>query len=1151
MDIATWLHGLGMEQYEPAFRDNSIDAAVLPELTAQDLKDLGVRRVGDRRKLLAAIAVLRSGPVRGRPPAGFPLAVAERSTDAVTAERRQLTVMFCDLVGSTALAARLDPEDLRDLITAYNRAVAEVVTRFDGFVAKYMGDGILIYFGYPRANEDDAERAARCALAAVDIVSRLKLSEELRTRFGIATGMVVVGDLVGRGEAQERGVVGETPNLAARLQSLAEPNTVLIDENTRRLLGKLFEYRDIGAVEVRGFSGMVSAWEVLRPSTVASRFEALRASLTPLIGRGEEIEFLLRRWRRARRGEGQVILLSGEPGIGKSRIAAALAERLHDKPHYYLRYFCSQYHQNTALHPVIMQLEHAAGFTRDDSPAMKLVKLRRLFARGRLGHLRRRVALYANQRSRKSDQEAELLLLALAGVRQALVADLLSLPTAGALSEMNLTPQRRKEKTLEALLDRVEDLSRRRPVLMVFEDTQWIDPTSHELLNLTIDRIRNLPVLLIITFRPDFQQVWCGPAHISTLSLDRLDIGETTALAETVAGKPLSREVIAQIAARADGIPLFVEELTSAIIESGLLRDDGCRYTLDRPLPRPAIPLSLHALLLARLDRLGSAAKEIAQIGGAIGRHFSYDLLASVAQRSEPGLQDALGRLVEAGLIFQRGVPPEATFLFKHALVQDTAYGTLLRGPRQALHARIAGALEEHFPSVAEVQPQILAHHLTEAGILEKAVEYWCRAGQQSAKKSALIEAIAQLRRGLRLIANLPDTRECKQQELDLLVTLAGALMGVRGYAHPEVAEAFGRARSLVLEMEGAGTTPHFSVLYGLWVADFVGGKPKASLERAEEFLLFAQSLKETGLLVKGHQLVGTTLLSIGDYAAAFPHLESAVAFCAPDAHRTLAIRFAADIDVAALCNWAWALWHRGYPDQASNAAHQALQHAQQSAHVPTLAYALIHLGIKAAFERCAAETGERANEALALAREHGLAMWSGYGLMLQGWALSQRGQGETAVEQIRSGLTATRETAARNFEPLFLGLLAEAFALAGEIEDGLVVLSEAFATADASGQKGTDAELHRLRGDLLHRLPSPDCTQVEISYRTALSIAREQGTRGFELRAAVSLARLLTDKGRREEARDLLTPVYGWFTEGFDAPDLKEAEALLEALDA
>jgi class 3 adenylate cyclase/predicted ATPase len=1141
-----------MQQYESAFRDNAIDAAVLPELTAQDLKDLGVSRVGHRRKLLAAIAVLRSGPVHDRlPAAGVPFSVTERTTDVVTAERRQLTVMFCDLVGSTALAARLDPEDLRDLITAYNRAVTEVVAQFEGFVAKYMGDGILIYFGYPRANEDDAERAARCALAVVDIVSRLKLTEELRTRFGIATGMVVVGDLVGRGEAQERGVVGETPNLAARLQSLAEPNTVLIDENTRRLLGNLFEYRDIGAVEARGFSGTVSVWEVLRPSTVASRFEALRASLTPLIGRGEEIEFLLRRWRRARRGEGQVVLLSGEPGIGKSRIAAALAERLHDDPHYHLRYFCSQYHQNTALHPVIMQLEHAAGFARDEAPAMKLEKLRRLFARGRLGHLRRRVALHANQRSRKSDQEADLLLLALAGVRQALVADLLSLPTASALSEMNLTPQRKKEKTLEALLDRLEDLCRQRPVLMVFEDTQWIDPTSHELLDLTIDRIRALPVLLIIAFRPEFQPAWRGPANIGTLALDRLDTGEAAALAETVAGKALPREVVAQIAARADGIPLFAEELTRAIIESGLLRDEGSRYTLDRPLPRPAIPQSLHASLLARLDRLGSAAKEIAQIGSAIGRDFSCDLLASVAQHSEQELTDALGRLVDSGLILQQGTPPEATFLFKHALVQDTAYGTLLRGPRQALHARIASEFEEHFPSVAEIQPQILAHHFTEAGILERAVAYWCRAGQQSAGKSAFIEAIAQLRRGLQLIANLPQTRECKQQELELLVTLAGALMGMRGYAHPEVAEAFSRARNLVLEMEGAGTTPHFSVLYGLWVADFVGGKPKASLERADEFLSFAQSLKETGLLVKGHQLVGTTLLSIGDYAAAFPHLERAVAFCAPEQHRAHAIRFAADIDVAALCNWAWALWHRGFPDQASNAAHEALQHAEQSVHIPTLAYALVHLGIKAAFERRAAETEQRASEALALAKEHGLAMWSGYGLMLQGWALSQREQGEAAVERIRAGLTATKETAARNFEPLFLGLLAEAFAIAGEIEGGLAILSEAFAMADASGQNGTDAELHRLRGDLLHRLPSPDWTEVEISYRTALSVAREQGTRGFELRAAVSLARLLSAAGRREEAHDLLGPVYGWFTEGFDTPDLQEAKALLEALNA
>jgi predicted ATPase len=686
---------------------------------------------------------------------------------------------------------------------------------------------------------------------------------------------------------------------------------------------------------------------------------------------------------------------------------------------------------------------------------------------------------------------------------------------------------------------------------MVFEDTQWIDPTSHELLNLTIDRIRALPVLLIIAFRPEFQQIWRGPAHISTLALDRLDTGEAMTLAETVAGKALPGEVVAQIAERADGVPLFVEELTRAIIESGLLQDDGRRYTLDRALPRPAIPPSLHASLLGRLDRLGSAAKETAQFGSAIGRDFAYDLLASVSQRTEAELQDALYRLVDAGIIFQRGVPPEATFLFKHALVQDTAYSTLLRGPRQVLHARIARALEEHFPSVTEIQPQILAHHFTEAGVLEKAVEYWCRAGQQSVGKSALVEGITQLKRGRQLMAELPDSREQKQREVDLLVTLAGALMSARGYAHPEVAEAFGRARSLVLEMEAAGTIPHFSVLYGLWVADFVGGQARASLERAEEFLSFAQSLKETGLLVKGHQLVGTTLLSIGDYAAAFSHLERAVALCAPEEHRTLAFRFAADIDVAALCNWAWALWHRGYPDQAINAAHQALQHARQSHHVPTLVYALIHLGIKAAFERQAAEMGERADEALALASEHGLAMWSGYGLMLQGWARSQRGQVDAAVERIRAGLTATKETAARNFEPLFLGLLAEAFAIAGEIKEGLVVLAEAFAVAEAFGQKGTDAELHRLHGDLLRRLPDPEWTEVEISYRTALAVAGEQGTRGFELRAAVSLASLLSKLGRCAEARDLLAPVYGRFTEGFDTPDLKQAKELLDELNA
>ena len=687
MDIADWLRSLGLERYVPAFYDNDIDGEVLPKLTADDLISIGVTSVGHRRRLLEAIAAL------GTEAPNAAVIAPRRCASADDAERRQLTVMFCDLVGSTELSARLDPEDLREVIAAYHRAVADVVGSFDGFVAKYMGDGVLVYFGYPRAHEDDAERAVRAGLGVIDAVGRLDVkSVKLQARVGIATGLVVVGDLIGEGSAQEQSVVGETPNLAARLQALAEPDAVVIAAGTRRLVGDLFEYRDLGAVEVKGIAAPVPAWQVLRPSAVASRFEALRGSaLTRLVGRDEEIDLLLRRWARAKAGDGQVVLISGEPGIGKSRITAALEERLHAEPHLRLRYFCSPYHQDSALFPFIDQLGRAAGFARDDPPAAKLEKLEALLAR-----------------AAPPDEDV------------AFLADLLSLPASERHPLPNLSPQRKKERTLEALIRQLEGLARQQPVVMVFEDAHWIDPTSRELLDLAVERVRSLPVLLIVTFRPEFQPPWTGQPQVTMLALNRLDRRDRTALVEQIAGgKALPDEVIDQIVDRTDGVPLFVEELTKSVLESGLLREEADRYVLDRALPPFAIPTTLHDSLMARLDRLASV-RHVAQIGAAIGREFSYELLRAVSRLPEDELQAALARLVASELVFQRGTPPDAVYSFKHALVQDAAHGSLLRSARQQLHAQIAEALEAHSPELMDSQPELFAQHYAEAGLGRK-----------------------------------------------------------------------------------------------------------------------------------------------------------------------------------------------------------------------------------------------------------------------------------------------------------------------------------------------------------------------------------------------------------------------------------------------
>jgi class 3 adenylate cyclase/predicted ATPase len=1099
MDVADWLRKLGLEQYEPAFRANEIDARVLPSLTAEDLEDLGVNLVGHRRRLLDGIAALRAEV----PAATKPAASRDIPTPA-DAERRQLTVMFCDLVGSTPLSARLDPEDLREVITAYHRAVAEIVRSFDGFVAKYMGDGVLVYFGYPRAHEDDAERAIRAGLGVIDAVGRLDVkSVKLQARVGIATGLVVVGDLIGEGSAQEQSVVGETPNLAARLQALAEPDAVVIAAGTRRLVGDLFEYCDLGAIDVKGIAGPVPAWQVLRPSVVASRFEALRGSaLSRLVGRDEEIDLLLRRWARAKAGDGQVVLVCGEPGIGKSRITAALAERLHTERHLRLRYFCSPYHQDSALYPFIDQLSRAAEFGRDDTPAAKLEKLEVLLAL-----------------ASPPDEDV------------ALLADLLSLPASGRYPLPNLSPQRKKERTLEALTRQLEGLARRQPVVMVFEDAHWTDPTSRELLDIAVERVRNLPVLLIVTFRPEFQPPWTGQPQVTMLALNRLDRRDRAALVEQIAGgKALPDEVVDQIVVRTDGVPLFVEELTKSVLESGV--------------PLVGIPTTLHDSLMARLDRLESV-RRVAQIGAAIGREFSYELLRAVSRLPDDELQGALGRLVASELVFQRGTPPDALYAFKHALVQDAAHGSLLRSPRQQLHAQIAEALETQSPEVMESQPELFAQHYAEAGLVEKSVACWGKAGQSSAARFAMAEAAGQIQKGLDQLALLPDNRQRQRQQLEFWSALGAVLLAVKGYAAPEAGQAYARARKLWEQLGSPSEFLHIPLaqaFYHMYRSEFA-----SALRVAADLLHGSRERNDSGGLVLGHNSSGASLMFLGRFALSRSDLEEVLVRYDPICHRSLVHQAVLHVHVPSQAYLGIVLFCLGYPDQALAHGNGAIAEARRLAHPPSLAGGL------AAASRLLSLVGddealeERTDQLVAVTTEQGFPFWRAVGTIWRGCVKVKKGDVAEGISLLRSGSTSYRATGADAWTPYHIALLAAAYEIAGQLEDALTLLDDALQIVDRTGERWFAAELNRHKGELLLRQGHTEA--AEELYRKALSIAREQEAKLWELRAAASLARLRRDQGRRAEARDFLTPVYGWFTEGFGTPDLKEAKALLDEL--
>jgi class 3 adenylate cyclase/predicted ATPase len=1112
MDVAAWLHGLGLERYASAFRDNDVDGEVLPELTADDLISIGVTSVGHRRKLLAAIAAL------GAPaPGAAATAVPHNASMQVEAERRQLTIMFCDLVGSTPLALRYDPEDLREIVGAYHRAVAEIVGRFAGFVAKYMGDGVLVYFGYPQAHEDDAERAVRAGLAVIDAVTRLELPERLQVRLGIATGLVVVGDLVGEGAAQERGVVGETPNLAARLQALAEPGRLIIAESTRRQIGGLFDLTDLGARSLAGFAQPQPVWLVSGESGIVSRFEALRSEAIPLVGRDEELDLLGRRWQQARLGEGRVVLISGEPGIGKSRLTAALQERLADEAHVRLRYFCSPHHRDSALHPLIGHLDRAAGLTRNDEPEAKLDKLEALL--------------------RPAAEIGDISLL----------AELLSLPGGARFPPLDLSPPRKKERTLAALVRQLEGLARHKPVLMIFEDLHWIDPTSRELLDLVLARIDCLQVLLVATFRPEFRPTWVGHPHVTVMSLNRLGRNDGAAMVQQLAGNAalLPLDVIAEIVERTDGVPLFVEEMTKAVLEADAER--GRETAASVPAAMLGVPATLQASLMARLDRLGPAAKRVAQIGAAIGREFSYELAAAVGEFAEAGFQEALQRLVDAGLAFQRGMPPTAEYMFKHALVQDVAYGTLLRRPRRQLHAQIAKALEAHSPEIIDSQPELLAQHYCEAGLVEKSVDYWGKAGRRSAARSAMAEAGAQFQKGLDQLELLPDTPERKRQELEFRSSLGAALHAVKGYAALETGEAYARAREL---WEQLGSPAEFlQVPYGQ--SNYHMGRGELDLARRldEDLLRLSRERNDSAGLVLGHLSSGRDLMLIGRFTSSRSHFEEVVGLYDPNSHRSRSHQDANYPHVASQAYSAIVLFCLGFPDQALAQSSAAIAEALRLAHPPSLALSLSLGTLPLALVGDNPALDKRADRLVKVATEQGFPVWRAVGRIHLGWVTVCNGDVAEGVSLLRSGEAAYRATGTKMWTNHFLALQARACEIAGKIEEGLSLLDDALQDVEMTGMRWLAAELNRLKGQLLLRQQRPEA--AEELYRKALSIAAEQEAKLWELRAAASLARLWRDLGRRAESRDLLAAVYGWFTEGFGTPDLKDAKALLEELAA
>ncbi|MGD9509682.1 MAG: AAA family ATPase [Geminicoccaceae bacterium] len=1120
MNVGAWLRGLGLGQYEQAFRDNDIEAGLLPTLTMDDLRELGVASLGHRKQLLAAIAALapRGEPRPSLSPNSSPASMG------LQAERRQLTVMFCDLVGSTALSSGLDPEDMRELIRAYQNAVTGEIARFEGHVAKFMGDGVLAYFGWPRAQEDAAERAVRAGLEMAGSVAELRTpaGDALAARIGIATGLVIVGDLIGEGGAREEAIVGDTPNLAARLQALASPGQVVIAEGTRRLVGRLFALRDLGLRELKGFAAPVPAYVVRGEARVHSRYEALKGGrVVPLVGRERELGLLLHGWEAARAGRGRAVLVSGEAGIGKSRLAQALVKRAKADGAVTLGFSCSPYHAATALFPVVDHLQRAAGLESEDAGLTKLAKLEALIAPA-------------------AEEPGQVV---------PLFASLLGITTDGSYRVPELTPAALKARTFEVLLGHLAGLARGGPVLALFEDLHWADPTTLELLVAVASAVPEIPVLLVATARSEFQPPWPGDGCAETVPLSRLGPRQSASLLRRLAGaKRLPAALEADILAKTDGVPLFLEELTGAVLEAGWLADAGDRYELAQPLPALEVPATLQGSLMARLDRLAGPPRAVAQAGAVIGREFTHALLAPLADLPRLELDAALGALEEGGLVVRRGEPPEAVYSFKHALVRDAAYESLLKSRRRVLHGRLVAAVERELPRLAADQPELLARHCAGGELSEKAAAYWRKAGEQAVRRAANREAIEHFRRALELTATQPETAERDRTELAILSQLGPALMSVHGWPVPEVGEAFERAERVARRLEGSADLT--SPLVGSWLFHVARGQFARAEEISGELFRIADELDDPEVLLQAHHAAWPTRWLRGLFAGAEEHIGAGMSLYDEGRHhRHRYLYLGHDPAVCALAIGAPVLWLLGHPERAARREREAIGLARRLGHAPSLAHALWFVGEGQVARGDVEAAMATARELLALCDEHRLPQPRATALMFQGWVLARCGDVAEGSRQLEEGLAVWDRLGARSYLPRGLCLLAEARLLEGRHAEGLEQVTRALAVADETGEHWCTARMHRLRAELLLHLRGRNDEAVEMSLRAAVDVARSQGATAWELQAATFLARLVAERGERTEARDLLAPVHARFSEGLDTPDLREAKELLETL--